>query len=340
MKENFIVESSGVFKNNNYAGPKARKDLMDIFCEYKPLCLVKNENIFHQPFYYCRAIARLHRNADSIIVQYPFGIDNKFYRGISKYLIPKRSILWIHDIGSLRNEAGDRAVKKEIHLFNQFEYVVAHNASMIQWLKVNGCKAHLIDLQIFDYLYQPLKEKHSTQKNKLHFAGNLSKEKSCFVYNALPKLKNIEINLYGNNYEGDNSKLSYRGSFAPEELPNVLENGFGLVWDGTSAETCAGNFGHYLRYNNPHKTSLYLAAGIPVIIWESAALAPFIEKNGVGITIKSLAEIDDKIAKLSDKEYLQMVENAQNISQKLRSGYYSRRAVRQIRKGYTDEERE
>ena len=34
------------------------------------------------------------------------------------------------------------------------------------------------------------------------------------------------------------------------------------MWDGPSPDTCAGVYGAYLRYNNPHKTSLYLAAGL------------------------------------------------------------------------------
>ncbi len=33
---------------------------------------------------------------------------------------------------------------------------------------------------------------------------------------------------------------TYFGSFLPDELPAALEGGFGLVWDGDSAETCSG----------------------------------------------------------------------------------------------------
>ena len=41
---------------------------------------------------------------------------------------------------------------------------------------------------------------------------------------------------------------TYFGSFLPDELPVALEGGFGLVWDGDSAETCSGVFGEYLRF--------------------------------------------------------------------------------------------
>ena len=35
----------------------------------------------------------------------------------------------------------------------------------------------------------------------------------------------------------------------------------------------------YLRINNPHKTSLYLACGIPIITWNKAAIAQYVRKK-------------------------------------------------------------
>ena len=58
-----------------------------------------------------------------------------------------------------------------------------------------------------------------------------------------------------------------------------MEGSFGLVWDGISVETCAGVYGEYLKVNNPHKTSLYLASGIPVIIWKEAAWLSLLNAN-------------------------------------------------------------
>ena len=72
--------------------------------------------------------------------------------------------------------------------------------------------------------------------------------------------------------------VKYCGQYKPEELPEKLEGGFGLVWDGDDLGACTGVFGEYMKYNNPHKTSLYLASGLPVIIWEKAAMAKYIEK--------------------------------------------------------------
>ena len=140
--------------------------------------------------------------------------------------------------------------------------------------------------------------------------------------------ENIHWNLYGRGYEPDGREnISYLGAFVPEELPLHLDGSFGLVWDGPSVDTCSGIFGDYLSLNNPHKVSLYLASGLPVIIWEGAALASFIEKAGVGFTVSSLHEIRNMIDRLSDEEYEKMKLNAKQIGRKLKSGAYLRAAA-------------
>ena len=77
-----------------------------------------------------------------------------------------------------------------------------------------------------------------------------------------------------------------------------------------STATCTGVYGEYLRINNPHKTSLYLASEIPVIIWKEAALAKFIVDNKCGIAVDSLEDIKQALQDLSEEEYNEMKNNA------------------------------
>ena len=160
-------------------------------------------------------------------------------------------------------------------------------------------------------------------------AGNLDRKKCGYVYH-LPD--DVDFHLYGPNYTGGESEHKrYYGSFPPSELPAKLEGDFGLVWDGSSVDTCAGVYGEYLRVNNPHKTSLYLASGIPVIIWKEAALAEFVEAQGVGITISSLQELHTRLERLSKDEYEQMLARVSVISDNLTSGYYTKKALEACR---------
>ena len=61
------------------------------------------------------------------------------------------------------------------------------------------------------------------------------KEKAGYLY-ALPA--EPAYNLYGVGFDESRAleNETYFGSFLPDELPAALEGGFGLVWDGDSAE--------------------------------------------------------------------------------------------------------
>ena len=129
------------------------------------------------------------------------------------------------------------------------------------------------------------------------------------------------MEIYGSNpAKSYKSGVIYKGQFSPNDLLKHLDQDFGLVWDGNSIETCDGRYGNYLRYNNPHKASLYLSMGIPVIIWKEAALAKFISKNNLGITIDSLNNLDKVLDQITENEYKTMKSNVLRISEKLRNG--------------------
>ena len=195
-------------------------------------------------------------------------------------------------------------------------------------------KNKLISLEIFDYLIPDFDEKFDPEKIQKEkptiIAGTLRLHKARYVYD-LPE--NVNFNLYGVGYEGKSKEnIKYFGSFMPDDLPFAMEGSFGLVWDGESADTCSGIYGEYLKINNPHKTSLYLASGIPVVIWKKAALADFVIKNKCGIVVNNLSEIDEVKAKISEADYIEMKKNVLKISRKLRSGYYLLKATEKIMK--------
>ena len=121
--------------------------------------------------------------------------------------------------------------------------------------------------------------------------------------------------------------MVYKGSYPPEELPKYLNRGFGLIWDGETVDTCSGDYGNYLRYNNPHKLSLYIASGIPVFIWNEAAEAPFVENNKLGFAISSLKDIDVIFEKLDEKEYMVLADNVDEFSLKLIDGINTKNAI-------------
>lgn len=281
------------------------------------------------------------KSGDILIVQFPIIEHSIFLSRVFKKLEKRgvRIVLIIHDLELLRvSLRKDTSLKKRIRLsieekdalFSAYR-IVAHNKAMCDYLTELGISSEkLVSLQIFDYLIEGFEcDRLSQRKNgkqmPVIIAGTLRPHKAQYAY-KLPE--NQSFNLFGVGYEGkEGGNISYRGSFLPDELPYALDGSFGLVWDGEGIETCTGVYGDYLKINNPHKTSLYLAAGIPVIIWNKAALADFITENQCGFVVESLRDIPTIISDMSEEQYLLYKEGAENVGEKMRKGYYMQQAV-------------
>ena len=83
-----------------------------------------------------------------------------------------------------------------------------------------------------------------------------------------------------------------------------------------------------MKYNNPHKLSLYIAAGLPVVVWRQAAIADFVETNNIGITIESLTDISKRIQTLSVSEYNEMAMAVKKLQKQVVSGSFTRRCLK------------
>ena len=341
------------FLNNEHeknAGSKARNDVEAILISegYEGLEL-KVENWYKMNFF--KAQQHKYRATksvfdqlgagDELVIQFPI-IHHTFFisrlikqaqkRGAKFYLL-------IHDVETLRHAAGSE-VKFRHKVRNYFQEkkalmsvdgIIVHNDIMKKVLVSQGVPADkMVSLEIFDYLIPNFEEKTAPQKDQpIIVAGNLNPTKSGYLYN-LPEQP--AYNLYGVGYDESRAlkNTSYFGSFMPDNLPTALEGSFGLVWDGDSSETCQGSYGNYLRFNNSHKASLYLASGFPVVVWKESALAHFILEKSCGIAVASLHDLEAALENLTEKEYADLSENARRIGKDLREGYYLRSALKKL----------
>ena len=273
------------------------------------------------------AVSRVVGSGDVLLVQYPLAM----YPKVSLTALPFldsirrkgcRIILLVHDLDSLR---GRGSSLNDDRFLERADVIIAHNGRMKKELARRGVRAEVCCLGVFDYLAEgelpPCDE-------GVDVAGNLGREKAGYIYLAAERGLRLPLNLYGANYDGpENGVCRYRGRFAPEELPKHMTGRFGLVWDGDSLECCSGEYGAYLAINSPHKLSLYLALGKPVMIWSGAAEADFVAENGVGIVINSIREGEACYLSLSGREYERMRDSAAKMSERLRKGFYTRRAI-------------
>ena len=280
-------------------------------------------------------------NNSLLLFQYPFDSMNyKFSQTIKKISNKKnlKTIVLIHDINSIRisskiGVAYYNYYIKEIKFLNNFDFIICHNSQMKGLLIKKGIlDKKIIALGLFDYLVNDKSKKRNKDFKKVIIAGNLSQGKSGYVYKLI-QLNNINYhyNLYGSNYNGNtNDKIIYKGKFMADEPCSSLCSGFGLVWDGSSICECDGSFGKYLMYNNPHKISLYLACGLPVIVWSKSALAPFVKENGIGICVSNLDELNKFFNNVSFEDYKKLLKKVSIIKYKVQNGYYLKNVVKRI----------
>lgn len=319
------------------AGNKARTDTVQILIEhgYKHIPLFRSKNrkltILAQMIWGCiRGVLQAGRG-DIVFLQYPYypGMVNALLfcalragRCVKRYKI----YLLLHDVVGLRSDKdGADILRKEARMFNKLDRIICHNEKMRTALQNAGCTARCSLLGPFDYLCSDFQPADRGMGRTVVIAGNLSREKSGYIY-ALRQVENMQFNLYGLNYEGESTQnIKYCGKYAPEDLVKVLEGNFGLVWDGDSLETCTGTYGEYLRYNNPHKFSLYLAAGLPLIVWSQSALAPYVETHGLGLCVDSLLDLEN--IRVSPEDYQAMSANVAKYREEIVRGDHLVQAV-------------
>lgn len=186
------------------------------------------------------------------------------------------NIILIHDLEELRdpnyqlqnNLLSQTASTK---VLTEADCIISHNYKMKEWLiEKNIAASKIVNLEIFDYLHNGPLGKGGEFGNRVIIAGNLRKEKSAYL-TKLAEVSDIKLELYGPGLSDELQNLQsihYNGSYPSNQILTELSGSYGLVWDGDSVVGGVGLSGQYQKYNNPHKASLYLAAGFPVIMWK------------------------------------------------------------------------
>lgn len=316
----------------NNAGPKAKVDVEHFLtqAQFQAVNFEINQHSLLQKF--CVANIQVpryfkaHHDMSEIVLQYPTYskvVTKALIKQIKKYKI--KLLIIVHDVESLRLHSNQETyIKEELEIFNFASGLVVHNDSMKEWLLKHGVTIPMTIMPFFDY-DNPVPVNGSKKlENSVCFAGNLSK--AIFLSNL--QLYKAKLDVFGPNpAKRFGTNVTYNGQYSPEELPKHLSENFGLVWDGNAIQSCNGLFGEYMKFNSPHKVSLYLSCGIPVIIWNQAALAPYIVNKKIGFSVSSLSELDNELSKMTNEEFTQMKLNALKESDLVRSGYYIKHAI-------------
>lgn len=322
--------------DKNSAATKAVADCNAIFSElgYEDYNLVFTEGMSPVKYYglvflkLLKFFTKLGRNS-IVAVQYPM-LNNVFKYFIKAGALKKIKFFCItHDIESLRLGGNNPLlVQKETGNLNFYDYLIVHNNTMLSWLQSNGTTSPMYPLGVFDYLSKTSASPGSDYDKTIVYAGNLAK--SRFIY-QLNEIAGWHFNLYGPNYdEGfiSSQNVTWHGQFPPDEIVTQLHGAFGLIWDGESINEADAVWGNYLKFNNPHKFSLYLAAGLPVIAPADSAIGKMIVEKNIGLLINNLYDLKD--ISVAPSEYEVMKQNCLKIKEQITTGYFFRHAVKAV----------
>ena len=259
------------------------------------------------------------RKDDIIFIQYP---SYPFLFVVMPFFLRCRNrVVLIHDFHSLRLKGRLGAMEKlSISLFNK---IIVHTRRMKDYLSTLYPGKSYYVLGCFGYMLEGSSsgedkcqyEERRTLSTEICFAGNINK--SLFIRQLIEKNGlGCKYHLYGtftNTEKITAANMIYEGVFHPD-MVGCLKGSWGLVWDGDSISSCTGHLGEYLKIIAPHKFSLYIAVGLPVIVWSGSAMADVVREKNIGIVINSLYELKTKIENISPGEYNQVFNNVLKYS--------------------------
>ena len=299
-----------------------------------PKSCSKYMKILDLPYLACFLLFRAGKK-DSIFFAIPENhVKIKLVKAIQK--VKKYQIIcFINDLNAFRYDGQNDGDPGEVRALAAADKILAPNVNTVSMLKKNGISSDMIPVGIWDYRMNEtqiakIREiSHAHKKEnavKIAFAGNLNKSE---FLSAMEIPSDVRMELWG-KLEPEREKTlaegcHYHGILSSDEIPFAVgEMDYGLVWDGSGKDEIEGGLGEYLRYNNSHKCALYLASGIPVIVWSRSGMANFVREHACGITIDRLGDLDQAI---NTADYEKLKEAALAVAPKLWEGYYLSQAI-------------
>lgn len=321
--------------NNPNAGSKAMRDIMHLLDTrgYKcmpalPATAPKVLKLLDIPILVAAVLFAV-RSKGTVMYFVPSNCSRISLLARLRNLLGFRLICFVNDVEFLRMDLGAQKEEQELAAIRCADIIMAPNDQSVRILRDEySFTNRMVPVGMWDYLTPPsvpfCKE---PQNDHVAYAGNLAK--APFIA-SLGEI-DLTFELWGRGDVPDCPNVIYKGLSMPDQMiPNVAPCKWGLVWDGSSIDTCDGLLGRYLRFNSAHKCALYLASGLPVIVWEESGLAGFVRENNAGFAVKSLKEASEKIKSVSDEEYAHMRENAYQAGLKNRRGQFFLDALSQI----------
>lgn len=329
----------------DYGGPKAKRDIHEVLARTATHFDSRGSTDDWQ---------RLSESADIAIsvVQHPTdgltspckttGLDR-----LGDFLIHWRRrwqqrVLILHDLKSLQAAAfphgrslleAARWWENENALICAATTIVVHSAAMAVVVReiFPTASGNVVPIGLFDYLCKPaiIPRSMSRPRNfRIMYCGNVAGSTVLAeLLEQLPRVTGHSYTICAANLEhgsSSRSDVAIVPNGPADTLPSRLTGRFhaGLCWWARSVHDSG-----YLRLIAPHKASCYLASGLPLIAPEDSYIGNVVRRRGIGVTVSTLDEIPDRLACLSDDDWLAMTSECVRASAEVRGGLFTRAAM-------------
>lgn len=260
---------------------------------------------------------------DTVVHQFPTYMSADFEAEWLTAIKDKKAnyVLLIHDFEPFRVT---KANPTEFTLAQKADLIITHSEAMSQYLAKMGVNKKTIVQPLFDYL-GPNPPLASYQKI-LNYAGTWQKAPWLQDYQG-PALK-----LFGNRPKKwrdwqTPADIEWTGNFEPDDIQNHLDSGFGLLWD-SDFDTL--HYQSYTKINAPHKASLYLKAGLPLIAWQESHIGRLIDRYQIGFTINDLDELEDLMKTLTADQYQSWQANLLPLREQVSEGFFTKTTLEAV----------
>lgn len=263
---------------------------------------------------------------DIIVLQYPL---KKYFYLLS--LIAKiknaNTIVLIHDLGCFRRKKLN--LEKERKRLSKTHHLIVLSDKMKEFVLQNEYKQTVSVLHLWDYINNTTAQEricYQTGRPQVLVVGKFSNNLSSYIYELINNSNDLDFEVYGQgldiNLINNQNQLIYNGL---QESSLIIQNTkahYGLLWYGSKLNDMTAPYGEYLKINTSHKTSLYILAHLPLIVWSKSSIAKFIKENKIGVCVDSLVDLEEVLNNISEKDYVEMCENTKQIANKIKQGHY------------------
>lgn len=266
---------------------------------------------------------------DLVVVQFPLWEQLDFQAEFIDYLKRIKQIkviALVHEVPTwLYADDGDRSVIKNDFWFTQlrkFDLLVVANEKQARRLVKDEIDIPMVSLQLWDYPYAgPLQEKQF--RKQLHYISDQA-------VTALDYRGSTPIMFYNTEVDekvANNPSVKHIVGLARDNLIAELADGFGLVNTVNITEATNPNVVRNSQYNDPIELSMYLAAGMPVVVPDSSAHAQLVKQHHLGLVIHDLNEIDEALSHMTIADYQEMVAAIEPWQKAVSTRYFVKRAL-------------